>query len=114
MAMTDEEIASAAARRSAAMRKRETKACAECGAEFEGLSRARYCSDLCRVRAGRVRAIALTGDREERAVMADATIARLNRIRAAIARGRVFPDSTDLVRQDRARGAADADRGDGL
>lgn len=55
MVMTEDEIASAAARRSAARRKRVTKRCERCGTEFEGLTTKRYCSDRCRVEAARAR-----------------------------------------------------------
>lgn len=53
MAMTEKEIASVAARRSAARRTRVTKTCPVCDTSFEGLTTRRYCSDRCRVRAGR-------------------------------------------------------------
>ena len=61
MAMTEEEIASAAARRSAARRKRVRKRCELCGTEFEGLTTKRYCSDRCRVQAARNRGHTLDG-----------------------------------------------------
>lgn len=56
MVMTEEAIASAAARRSAARRKRVAKRCEQCGTEFAGLTTKRYCSDRCRVEAARLRA----------------------------------------------------------
>jgi len=56
MAMTEQEIATAAARRSSAMRRRTTKPCAVCGNAFEGVAQRRYCSDRCRVGAARRRA----------------------------------------------------------
>jgi hypothetical protein len=56
MVMTDDEIASAAARRGAARRARVRAVRARCGAEFEGLATRRYCSDRCRVEAARARA----------------------------------------------------------
>lgn len=53
MTSTEHEIASAAARRSAGMRRRVTATCPVCGASFEGLTTRRYCSDRCRSRAAR-------------------------------------------------------------
>ena len=55
MAMTDEEILSAAARLRAAKRRRVAKTCEVCGTPFEGIAQRRYCSDACRVRASRAR-----------------------------------------------------------
>ena len=55
MAMTDEEILRAAARIRAAQRRKTTKRCPVCGAEFEGIATKRYCSDRCRVQAARER-----------------------------------------------------------
>ncbi len=53
MTTTEQEIASAAARRSAGMRRRVTNICPVCGESFEGLTTRRYCSDRCRNRAAR-------------------------------------------------------------
>jgi hypothetical protein len=36
---------------SSARRQRDKKLCVECGAEFVGITKARYCSPRCRVRA---------------------------------------------------------------
>jgi predicted nucleic acid-binding Zn ribbon protein len=55
MAMTDEEILSAAARLRAARRRRVAKTCEVCGTPFEGVAQRRYCSDACRMRASRRR-----------------------------------------------------------
>ena len=55
MAMTDEEILSAAARIRAARRRRVAKTCEVCGAPFLGVAQRRYCSDGCRVKASRQR-----------------------------------------------------------
>lgn len=53
MATTDQEIASAAARRSAGMRRRVSNTCPVCGETFEGLTTRKYCSGRCRTEAGR-------------------------------------------------------------
>ena len=55
MAMTDEEILSAAGRLRAAKRRRVAKTCLVCGTPFEGVAQRRYCSAACRVRASRQR-----------------------------------------------------------
>jgi predicted nucleic acid-binding Zn ribbon protein len=55
MAMTDEEILSAAGRLRAAKRRRVAKTCPVCGTPFEGVAQRRYCSAACRVRASRGR-----------------------------------------------------------
>jgi len=53
MTILEQEIASAAARRSASMRRRVANTCLVCGEGFEGLTNRRYCSDRCRTRAAR-------------------------------------------------------------
>jgi hypothetical protein len=53
MGMTEEEILREAGRIRANRRRKTTKACARCGRSFEGLERAKYCSDACRVAANR-------------------------------------------------------------
>lgn len=55
MAMTDEEILSAAGRLRAAKRRRVANTCPVCGTPFEGVVQRRYCSAACRVRASRGR-----------------------------------------------------------
>ena len=120
MAMTEEEIASAAARRSAARRKRVSKRCELCGTEFEGLTTKRYCSDRCRVEAARLRArrrpedlhklpksegppfdVVLTEEELEPRPGEDAAD-YFTRIRQAVFGDFVFDtDSVELVRQSR-------------
>ena len=119
MVMTEEEIASAAARRSAARRKRVTKRCELCGSEFEGLTTKRYCSDRCRVEAARERSqqgtpvnrqpvpVDAPSDRvlseEELAVQPGEDAADyFDRIRRAVFGDRVMPDdSVEIVRRSR-------------
>ena len=101
MVMTDEEILRAAARIRAAQRRRSTKRCPVCGAEFEGIATKRYCSDRCRVQAARERETGATPEesrREERR----AIVERLLRRRNEFFGGRVLPDdSTDILRSER-------------
>ena len=110
MAMTDEEVASAAAHRAAGRRRRVTKACEVCGTTFEGLSQRRYCSDRCRVRASRLRRQTRASDEHlpdgARAAAArgqggDAVIERLNQTRASIGRRGDPEDSTAIIRRSR-------------
>ncbi len=63
MALTDDEILSAAGRVRAAKRRQVVKACAVCGTPFVGIAQRRYCSDACRVRASRRRVGGTDGDR---------------------------------------------------
>ncbi len=121
--MTDEEILKAAARIRAARRRKTTKTCAVCGTEFEGIATKRYCSDRCRVQASRERAedtivsnpsppetqedhgpaaarheLAKVGmDRRE----GEDIVSYFDRVRAHISQGRVFDDSTEIIRQSR-------------
>ncbi len=53
MTTTEQEIASAAARRSASMRRRVANTCPVCGEPFEGLTTRRYCSSRSRTRVAR-------------------------------------------------------------
>ncbi len=53
--MSEEEILREAGRIRAGRRLRVAKTCERCGASFEGLTRAKYCSDACRMAAGRER-----------------------------------------------------------
>lgn len=55
MAMSEEEILREAGRIRANRRLRVAKTCERCGTNFEGLTRAKYCSDACRMAAGRDR-----------------------------------------------------------
>ena len=84
--------ASTAARDLAAMRRRVTKACAECGMVVEGTARRRYCSSRCALRASRGRR---RGD-------VPPLVAYLDAIREEITGGRVADDRTaDIVREAR-------------
>ena len=84
--------ASTAARELAAMRRRVTKACVECGALMEGTARRRYCSGRCALRASRGR----------RRGEVPALVAYLDAVREEISGGRVADDRTaDIVREAR-------------
>lgn len=65
MAMSDEEILREAGRIRANRRLRVAKTCARCGKPFEGLARAKYCSDACRMAAGRESSHSQTSTRQE-------------------------------------------------
>ncbi len=87
----------AAGRRRTAARRRVEHLCELCGRPFEGLATARFCSSLCRVRAYRLRHRAPDEGRADLPPL----IRRLDATRAAIGRGRVFPDSTAIIRAER-------------
>lgn len=53
--MNEQDLMSAAARLSAARRRRVQTTCAVCGREMEGTVRRRYCSAACKLRAVRQR-----------------------------------------------------------
>ena len=101
MVMTDKDILRAAARIRAAQRRKTIKRCPICGAEFAGLTTKRYCSDRCRVKAARERAVGAdsgeTRQEERRAI-----VERLLRRRNEFFGGRVLPDdSADILRAER-------------
>ncbi|MBI2761167.1 MAG: hypothetical protein HYX51_07060 [Chloroflexi bacterium] len=96
----ENEIMRAAGQISAARRQRAAKMCEVCGTRFEGLARARYCSNTCGVRAYRRRQRASTNLLEELAAL----------------RGRFAADNEDaamLIRKAREERAASLARGTG-
>lgn len=112
MAMTDEEIRSRAAQLNAARRRKIEKHCEVCGEPFEGLAQRRYCSDQCRNRASRLRTRqgrpALFSDADLDRLMelaaqreGESMVEHFDRIRELISRGRVFEDSTEILRRER-------------
>jgi hypothetical protein len=106
--MDERELLSAAARLSAARRRRVTIDCVICGRGVTGTVRRRYCSVACKLRAARQRRDAGTAmkSHEQREKVTKNTlpplIQRLNATREAIARGRVFEDdAATLIREER-------------
>lgn len=89
--MNQQEVMREAARLSAGRRRRVTRACSVCGKLMEGTVRRRFCSDACKLRAQRQKVRAQQG--------APASIERLDATRERIMRGRVFDDSTEILRE---------------
>lgn len=95
----------------ALMRRVVGHVCAECGEAFTGIKRARYCSRVCANRAYRSRWRASEPSPE--ATKAPDLIELLDATRAAISRGRVFEDSTPVIRAAR-EGRLDDGAADGM
>lgn len=95
------------ARALAARRRRVESACVVCGTPITGTARRRYCSRTCEIRAYRARKRSGEAMPEAQAASkaqpaeVSPLVARLDATAAAIARGRVFEDSTPVIRADR-------------
>lgn len=99
-------------KRGAAKRRVEPGICLVCRASFTGLSRRRYCSSACRLKASRQRA-RLSASQPALSVKAKQPlsgsdnadipplVARLDALRAEVSQGRVFKDSAAVIREAR-------------
>ena len=103
--MDSKELMSQAARLSAGRRRRVKTACALCQRPIEGTVRRRYCCAACKLRAARKRAEDSEMERDARRIAAEKDwpieVARMEVLANKIAKGRVFEDSTPLIRESR-------------
>jgi predicted nucleic acid-binding Zn ribbon protein len=112
MAMTDEEILSAAARLRAARRRRVAKTCEVCGTPFEGVAQRRYCSDACRMRASRQRREMQGAPAPRLASATMPSLIRLDRGRDRVDEGDF--DSTEDLRHSREERTTELLRASGM
>lgn len=99
-----------AAQALAARRRRTQKGCARCGREMTGIATQRYCSAACRTAAAKQRdpetkSTALEGTIDNPKLTPD-SLERLREFRKRTFGGRIFDDSTVIVREEREKRSA--------